>query len=53
MEEAARPQAELSGDLGVVVTVRNGLRRSEVIKVARGGEPFIASVADTLLLLIS
>ena len=29
---------------GVVVTVRNGLRRSEVIKVARGGEPFNASV---------
>src|ERR1700680_1017315 len=32
---------------GVVVTVRNGLRRSEVIKVARGGEPFNASVAGT------
>src|SRR5580700_11964501 len=32
---------------GVVVTVRNGLRRSEVAKVARGGEPFDASVAGT------
>src|SRR5258707_9005054 len=32
---------------GVVVTVRNGLRRGEVIKVARGGEPFNASVAGT------
>src|SRR5258705_6261079 len=32
---------------GVVVTVRNGLRRSEVIKVARGGEPFNASVDGT------
>ena len=32
---------------GVVVTVRNGLRRSEVIKVARGGDPFNASVAGT------
>src|ERR1700761_4853267 len=32
---------------GVVVTVRNGLRRSEVIKVVRGGEPFNASVAGT------
>jgi S1-C subfamily serine protease len=33
---------------GVVVTVRNGLRRGEVIKVARGDEPFnAASVAGT------
>src|SRR5260370_2706072 len=32
---------------GVVVTVRNGLRRGEVIKVARGDEPFNASVAGT------
>src|SRR5260370_20366243 len=32
---------------GVVVTVRNGLRRSEVIKVGRGSEPFNASVAGT------
>src|SRR5260370_20936221 len=32
---------------GVVVTVRNDLRRSEVIKVGRGGEPFNASVAGT------
>jgi S1-C subfamily serine protease len=32
---------------GVVVTVRNGLRRSEVVKVARSGEPFNASVAGT------
>src|SRR5258707_15713504 len=32
---------------GVVVTVRNGLRRSEGIKVARGSEPFNASVAGT------
>jgi len=32
----------------VVVTVRNGLRRGEVIKVARGAEPFnAASVAGT------
>src|ERR1700722_20092706 len=32
---------------GVVVTVRSGLRRGEVIKVARGSEPFDASVAGT------
>ena len=32
---------------GVVVTVRNGLRRGEVIKVTRGDEPFNASVAGT------
>jgi S1-C subfamily serine protease len=33
---------------GVVVTVRNGLRRGAVIKVARGDEPFnTASVAGT------
>ena len=32
---------------GVVVTVRNGLRRGEVIKVARGDEPFNVSVAGT------
>jgi S1-C subfamily serine protease len=32
---------------GVVVTVRNGLRRSEGIKVARGGERFNASVAGS------
>jgi len=32
---------------GVVVTVRNGLRRSEGIKVAPGSEPFNASVAGT------
>src|SRR5258705_10684889 len=32
---------------GVVVTVRNGLRRSEVVKIARGGEPFNASVDGT------
>src|SRR5260370_20847088 len=32
---------------GVVVTVRNGLRRGEVIKGARGDEPFNASVAGT------
>jgi S1-C subfamily serine protease len=32
---------------GVVVTVRNSLRHSEGIKVARGGEPFNARVAGT------
>src|SRR5260370_12511114 len=32
---------------GVVVTVRNDLRRTEVIKVGRGGEPFNASLAGT------
>jgi S1-C subfamily serine protease len=33
---------------GVVVTVRNGLRRGEVIKVSRGDEPFnTANVAGT------
>jgi S1-C subfamily serine protease len=32
---------------GVIVTVRNGLGRSEVVKVARSGEPFNASVAGT------
>src|SRR5258708_6322680 len=31
----------------VVVTVRNGPRRSEVVKIARRGEPFNASVAGT------
>ncbi len=32
---------------GVIVTVRNGLRRNEVVKVAHRGEPFNASVAGT------
>jgi len=32
---------------GVVVTVRNGLRSSEVVKVARGAEPFNANVEGT------
>jgi S1-C subfamily serine protease len=32
---------------GVIVTVRNGLRRSEVVKVAHRGEPFNASIAGT------
>ena len=32
---------------GVIVTVRNGLRRNEVVKVARRGEPLNASVAGS------